>query len=169
MTVFLGSFNWGRMGNEDEHRDGWTPLFAAQTNRKGAAKPAFISSHSLMPGRGEVRRYRYQFINTVKRSRLSWSHLVRYLMQETTGSSLPTSGTERGHRGSQLITLCRTGIMIPSSSLLFCGLVSVFLVYSLNPKVEGALATDYSSSILYYHFLFFKWAKWSQNGQICCC
>lgn len=79
---------------------------------------------------------------------------MRYLVQETTGSSLPTGGAERGHRWSQLITLCLTGIMIPSSSLLFCGLVSVFLVYSLDPKVEGALATDYSSSILYYPSFF---------------
>ena len=52
--------------------------------------------------------------------------------------------------------------MLPFN-FVFCGLVSIFLVYSLNSKSEGVLVTDNFSSIPYYCYYLMKKIKsdWS--------
>lgn len=79
-------------------------------------------------------------------------------------SFLPTAGgVGRSYRWSYLNTLCLPEVMMLPFNFVFCGLVSIFLVYSPNSKSEEVLVTDYFSSIPYYCYYLMKKIKsdWS--------
>lgn len=130
-----------------------TYFWCSSKYKRLQANPAFISSNSLMQPRGWIKWYKYQFINKLKRKQTISAVLFLNLSGEFScprdnGLICARRWGGRGHCWSQLINLCLTEMMIIPFSLLFCGLVSVFRVYSLNSKLEEALVIDYSSSIL---------------------